>query len=183
MKSDGPIVIFGGGSLGSAIARGFVLGGVPRNSIHIIQRNDIRREKLRQEGFDVWSALPERMDASLVLIVVKPKDVATACSQITLHISGNPIIISAVAGVSGEQLIELLGPDHLLFRAKFSILAEAGSLPIPVICCNEAANEKFPLLAQLIRPLGNLTRMPEAEMDVSGWYLSSLPCIILGGMM
>lgn len=183
MKRDKPIVIFGGGSLGSAIARGFVIGGVPRDSMQIIQRNEVRRGELQQEGFCVWPALPERMEASLLLLVVKPKDVEKACLQITRHISGNPIIVSAVAGVSGNQLFEILGQEYPIFRAKFSILAEAGSLPIPVTCCTNAANEKFPVLEQLMSPLGKLIQMAEAAMDLSGWDISSLPCIILGGMM
>lgn len=180
------IVIMGGGSLGSAIARALVQGNVSKDAITIVQRNHDKRKALEAEGFRcLESAIGNNVlsTASTVFLAIKPKDLAEAWGQLSACLVGTSSIISVIAGVTGDELLALFDKDYPLYRVKLSVLAEVMSGPVPLYCCNQTALDLVETTRQFLAPLGEVSLMSEIEMDMSGWDMSSLPCVLIGRLL
>ncbi len=173
------IAIIGGGKLGSAIARGFVKGGVPQEQLIITQRNPKKRSSLQKEGFRVVAELYAQSDISAIMVVLKPKDAISVLREIKTKCPVNVILMSAVSGMTGEAIRAIVGPSFPIFRLKFSVLAEMGPAIIPLSLGNALAEQSLLRVQELLKPLGTTAVVSEATMDMSGWDLSTLPAVII----
>ena len=177
--SQDKIAIIGGGKLGSAIARGFVKGGVPQEQLIITQRNPKKRSSLQKEGFRVVAELDAQSDISAIMVVVKPKDAISVLREIKIKSPVNVILMSAVSGMTSEAMTKIVGPSFPIFRLKFSVLAEMGPAIIPLSLGNAQAEKSLLRVEELLKPLGTTAVVSEATMDMSGWDLSTLPAVII----
>ena len=177
--SQDKIAIIGGGKLGSAMARGFVKGGVPQEQLIITQRNPKKRSSLQKEGFRVVAELDAQSDISAIMLVVKPKDAISVLREIKIKCPVNVILMSAVSGMTSEAMTKIVGPSFPIFRLKFSVLAEMGPAIIPLSLGNAQAEKSLLRVEELLKPLGTTAVVSEATMDMSGWDLSTLPAVII----
>jgi pyrroline-5-carboxylate reductase len=179
MMNQDKIAIIGGGKLGSAIARGFVKGGVPQEQLIITQRNAKKRSSLQKEGFRVVTELDAYSDICAIMVVVKPKDAISVLKEIKIKCPVDVILMSVVSGMRRSAIRAIVGAEYPIFRLKFSVLAEMGPAIIPLSLGNAQAEQSLLRVEELLKPLGTTAVVSEATMDMSGWDLSTLPAVII----
>ena len=110
--------IIGGGNLGSAIAEGLVKTEAIRNGNISITRRKIQLiNHLKEKGVNVLSDNVSAVkDADIVLLVVKPYQLADILTEIKPFLKPEMIIVSMVAGFSLSSIEAIIGDRIPLFR-------------------------------------------------------------------
>jgi len=110
--------IIGGGNLGSAIAEGLVKTEAVRNdNITITRRKTHLIGHLKEKGVKVLTDNVSAVnDADIVLLVVKPYQLADILIEIKPCLKPEMIIISMVAGFSLLSIEAIIGDNIPLFR-------------------------------------------------------------------
>ncbi len=113
------IAIIGGGNLGSAIARGLVYtSAVPAEMIYVTRRRVEMLTSLAGLGISVSNDNAAAVkDAAIVLLAVKPYQIAEVCEALNGHIADNAILVSLAAGVDLKKLMQITAGKNAIFRA------------------------------------------------------------------
>ena len=113
------IAIIGGGNLGSAIAEGLLKSKFARASqITVTKRNTATLEALKEKGIIITNDNNKAVDESdVVILAVKPFQVADVLSGIKTQLTKNKVLISVVTGVLISEMENIIQPGIPLFRA------------------------------------------------------------------
>lgn len=112
------VAILGAGSMGTILASGLLRAGWQTDDLVLAVR---REERARRVEFDtgirtVLDAAEAAVGREVVVIAVKPKDVASLLEQIAASLTTDQTVVSLVAGVS-TGLFELSLPGVPVVRA------------------------------------------------------------------
>ncbi len=104
-SSVGRIAILGGGVMGETLLATLLSAGQNPSSIAVAEKNAERAEVLRAtHGVDVTDSRSAVSVADLVLIVVKPQDVADLLPDVSGSLRTGAIVASFAAGVRTDQI-------------------------------------------------------------------------------
>jgi pyrroline-5-carboxylate reductase len=111
--------IIGGGNLGSALAEGLIkTESINNENISITRRKIHLIGHLKDKGVNVLSDNVSAVkDADIVLIVVKPYQIAEILNEIKPVLNAKMIVVSMVAGFSLSSIEAIIGGQIPLFRA------------------------------------------------------------------
>ena len=94
------IAVLGGGVMGETLASGFLRHVVPRPRVLIAERRLERAEELeRSLGVTIAPAVDAVRGSDVVVLVVKPQDMATLLEEVGESIEPGTVAISIAAGV------------------------------------------------------------------------------------
>jgi pyrroline-5-carboxylate reductase len=112
------IAIIGGGNLGSAIAEGLIkTQAISNDNITITRRKTHLVNHLKDKGVNVQSDnVTAIKEADLVILAVKPYQLADILTEIKQHLKPEMIIVSMVAGFSLNSIEANIGNKIPLFR-------------------------------------------------------------------
>lgn len=110
-------VFIGGGNMATAI-----LGGlVPKQAasqFHVIDPSDTAAQQMAKLGITCTSQWPDGLQASCVVLAVKPQIMKEALQAIACQLHGQELLISIAAGVSTGQIMQWAGqPSARVVRA------------------------------------------------------------------
>ena len=110
--------IIGAGNMGGAIVRGLLKSGyIEASGISIADPKQKSIDKMLAEGVNASKDnLQAVKGAELIILAVKPYHVENVINQIKPELSSDKILISIVAGVSLDDLKELVGVEMPIFR-------------------------------------------------------------------
>lgn len=167
MKDIAKIAIIGGGNLGVAIAKGLKAAGF-KGSLVVTRRRKHLIESLTEQGIAISSDNMEAVsEASIVFLAVKPKHLDNILREIQPSLQpGKTILISLATGVSFQHMHEVLGADHVLFRAMPNT---AISIRESMTCLSSsnASKEQETMVTTLFNNLGETLVIPEDLMAAS----------------
>lgn len=117
MKTN--VAILGGGNLGSAMAKGLAHKRAKKKyHTTVTRRNESLISHLQEKGIAVTSDnIKAVKDSTFLILSVQPGQTETLINEIKPVLDPEKhIIISAVTGVSDEEIAELAGPDFPIIR-------------------------------------------------------------------
>jgi pyrroline-5-carboxylate reductase len=118
--NDIPIAILGGGNMGRALIGGLIARGAAPSSIGVGESDADKREQLTREC-SVRAFADNRMavtDARVIVLAVKPQDVAAALAPLSdVFAGGERVLLSVAAGVRVEALRHFGGSGAPIVRA------------------------------------------------------------------
>jgi pyrroline-5-carboxylate reductase len=113
------VALVGVGGLGGALARGWLATGVAPSDLTLCDVDE-QRARAQVEGaacaFHTSAGAAVR-GADVVLLAVKPNDVAAALDQLGAQLDAHTTVISVAAGVTHKRLRSALGAHGQLVRA------------------------------------------------------------------
>jgi pyrroline-5-carboxylate reductase len=142
--------------------------------------SDIHLEQLEpygKRGIHTTSSnreLAERSD--LVLVAVKPWDVAHVLAEISPAIEGKAVA-SVAAGVSIARISEKLPQGTAVLRAMPNVCASVG-LGSAVVTANEAGRATLPTVMDIFRHVGDVMELPERLFDAATALHGSGPAYV-----
>ncbi|MBR6877502.1 MAG: pyrroline-5-carboxylate reductase [Neisseriaceae bacterium] len=93
-------------------------------SIHVVERYPEQRETLVQRfGVSVSETLPTLQKDDVLLLAIKPQDMAAACANIQTN---GALVLSIAAGLSVDTLSQYLGGTHRIVRIMPNTPARVG---------------------------------------------------------
>lgn len=162
------IAIIGGGNLGTAIAEGLIKSGfVQPEHIIITKRNTRTLRHLEEKGILVSSDNKEAVHyADLVLLCVKPFQVNDVLTEVKEQIRSSHVVVSAVTGVTIEQIEKIIGTNISIVRAMPNT-AIAIQESMTCISYRQVKREQLEYVEDVFNQLGQVTTIDEKLMDAS----------------
>jgi pyrroline-5-carboxylate reductase len=117
------ICFYGAGSMAEAIFRGLIEAGLSKaDRITVLNRRNADRLKELHQRYGVVPAMEEqaKQDAlrtsDIIVLGMKPKDSAAALRSLAPLLRPEQLIISAIAGLSIDTIVTLLGGNRAIVR-------------------------------------------------------------------
>jgi len=170
-----PLLVVGGGRMGSALVRGLLASGWDPSAVTIAEVSAERRGALEAElpGVAVRDAVPA---ADGAILAVKPAAAEDACRA--LSGTGARRILSIVAGVRIALLESWSAPSVAVVRAMPNTPAMVGA-GVAAVAAGSAAGEPDLVWAEsLLGAVGHVVRVPEAALDAVTGLSGSGPAYV-----
>jgi len=184
---NGRIFVVGAGSMAEAFVRGITeRRAVAAERIQVVNRHRSDRKKLLTDlyGVQAVEGFSEAAGADLIVLAVKPGDVAGALRSLSPYLDGQPIL-SFAAGVTLSHL-------RVLVERKSPVIRTMPNIPVAVLAGATAvsfAEEVQPsdrdLVRFLLEQVGKVVEVPEPLMDAATAFSGSGPgfvCYFLEAM-
>lgn len=117
---DATIGFIGGGNMASSLIGGLLADGVPAGRLQVSDRDDGRREQLRENfGIEVREDNEALVGSSdVVVLAVKPQSLRAVCEAIAPAVARRkPLMVSVAAGVRSGAITDWLGGRAAVVRA------------------------------------------------------------------
>ena len=166
------VCFLGTGSMGSAVMQGLIAAGHPKELISATTNSKASAEKLRNQGISAMSVEESgdanslmAGDADLIVLGVKPYQIATVLKEIKGQIGKNAVVISMAAGISLDAIAQELPENPNLVRTMPNTPALVGKgvtgLSVAASCSREAAEAAASLFAEV----GAVIEIPESMIN------------------
>lgn len=162
------IAIIGGGNLGTAIAEGLVKSGftLPEH-IMVTKRNISTVQHLENKGILVSDSNEEAVRyAQLLILAVKPFQVADVIKGISRHLTDKHMLLSVVTGVALDELQQHCGRSLALVRAMPNT-AIAIQESMTCVCYRNCDQDQQDYVHDLFSQLGKVVTIEEKLMDAA----------------
>jgi pyrroline-5-carboxylate reductase len=161
------IGVLGTGNMGSAMVKGWLRCGDEAIRLIVWDKVEASMRRLLSEGpISAAISLADLVERSdVVLLVVKPKDAPEALGAIAPLLGEGQPLISAMAGVSLEQMRLYVGPRPTLFRVMPNLGVELGVGVIAVAAGQGIRAARIQQIVNLFNALGVTESVPESMLD------------------
>jgi pyrroline-5-carboxylate reductase len=116
MAMELTVGIIGVGNMGEALLSGLLKSGTPTSNIVYAQRSDERASYISSTYGIARQSLAITASADIVLICVKPKDIAAICEQIKGSLKKGAVVVSVAAGKTIAGIQSIVGDDVAVVR-------------------------------------------------------------------
>ena len=109
------LTLIGAGKMGMALARGWLQGGLPAQSLHLVDPapHGSVVEFAQARGVSIGPAAPES-PAGILVIAVKPQVVDQVFPALRRSVNDETLVLSIAAGISVRRLSEGLGTRRVI---------------------------------------------------------------------
>lgn len=160
------IAILGVGAMGSAVLGALVADGIPPGQIKATTLDpDAGQAARRQYGVEVVDNLEAVRDAEVVVLAVKPADVAALLAEIGPGLADAVLVISLCAGVSLARLEGWLPPGTSVVRVMPNVPALIGAGMSAVSPGRACPPEQLERAVRLLSSCGEVVVVPEHQQD------------------
>jgi pyrroline-5-carboxylate reductase len=168
--------LYGMGALGHALLSGWLNAGFAPEDVCGVERDESRAAKVRDEyGIRIGTARQAAEHADAVVLAVAPEAVLELLLEIGEALDRDCVVLSLAAGVDTGLLEEHLPSGVAVIRAMPNTAVAAGA-GMSVLSPGADADEEHLLRAeQLLRPGGEVLRVPEALQDAATALSGSAP--------
>jgi pyrroline-5-carboxylate reductase len=170
------ISLFGVGELGHALLSGWLAAGVPSADIRGVERDDRAAAQIEATlEVRMVSALEAAEDADTVVLAVPAEAVPDLLTAIGARLDPDCLVLSLAAGVP-IALMERYLPERTPVVRAMPNTAVSAREGMCVLSSGPDADEEHILRAeQLLRPVGEVIRVPEDQQDVAAALSGSGP--------
>jgi pyrroline-5-carboxylate reductase len=174
------IAILGAGKMGEALTSGLLRAGVvgPGDILAAVRRDERAKQLRDGYGIEVMSAAEAAGLAQTLVIAVKPQDMAVLLDEISPVVTPATLVISVAAGITTAFIGSKLRGDVPVVRVMSNtpvLVDEAMSVISPG---RHATEEHLRRAEQLLRPVGKVLRIPEAQQDAATALSGSGPAYV-----
>jgi pyrroline-5-carboxylate reductase len=174
------VALLGGGRMGEALAVGLTDSGWPAEDIAVADVDTDRRRVLEQRlpGVRVVpSAAWAVADADVVVVAVKPEEVAAVLETARPALRERALVLSIAAGVTIARL-EAAVPGHPVVRAMPNTAALVGRGAAAISGGTAATVADLNLAARVLGSVGIVERVPEKLLDAVTGLSGSGPAYV-----
>lgn len=160
------LALIGAGVIGETIIASLVRNDYDPRSIVIVEKRAERVAELEQ-AYGVRSAdLPEAVaEASIVLLIVKPQDMASVLDSVAPHVRADATVVSLAAGVTVERIEQALGDGIAVVRVMPNTPAVVGLGMFVASAGSACDDERLEAALDLLRGSGEVRVVPEEQQD------------------
>jgi pyrroline-5-carboxylate reductase len=166
--------------MGEALAQGLIDAGWDSDSIAIAEIDGERRRVL-EERFPGMRVVPSpawaAADADVVVIAVKPGDVAAALEACAPILPDHALVLSIAAGVTLAD-VEAGAGDRPVVRAMPNTGALVGKGAAAISAGAHADESHLELAEKVLGAVGTVVRVPEAHLDAVTGLSGSGPAYV-----
>ncbi|MDB6452298.1 pyrroline-5-carboxylate reductase [Falsirhodobacter sp. 20TX0035] len=156
------LVLLGCGKMGSAMLAGWLEGGLPPASVHVMTPNP--SDWLKGTGVHINGAVP--LDAAIALLAVKPQKMAEALPRLAPLGGGATLFLSVAAGLTLARYEAMLGAGTPVVRAMPNTPSAVGRGITALVANSQVTEADMQLAEALLSAVGDTVRLEhEDQMD------------------
>jgi pyrroline-5-carboxylate reductase len=173
------IAVLGAGKMGEALVSGMLRAGRPPAGILAAARRPQRAVELHDRyGIEVVTAAEASKAADILVLTVKPQDMAALLDEIAPHVPSSRLVISVAAGITTSFIERRLAEDVPVVRVMSNTPVLVDEAMSVVSAGSHATDEHLRLTEELLRPVGRVIRIPESQQDAATALSGSGPAYV-----
>jgi pyrroline-5-carboxylate reductase len=173
------IAVLGSGKMGEALISGLLRAGRPPAGILAAARRPQRSAELRDRyGIEVVTAAEAAKAADILVLTVKPQDMAALLDEIAPHVPADRLVISVAAGITTSFIERRLAEDLPVVRVMSNTPVLVDEAMSVISAGSRATDEHLRLTEELLRPVGRVIRIPESQQDAATALSGSGPAYV-----
>jgi pyrroline-5-carboxylate reductase len=180
------ICFIGTGSMGSAVLQGLVASGYDKKLISATTRSEASAAKLREQGISALaietSADANQLlasDAQLIVLGVKPYQIADVLTQIREEIDKEAVVISMAAGIELKTMAEKLPKQKNLIRTMPNTPALVGKGVTGLVGAQSASKDAIEASKALFETVGEVVEIEESQINALSAISGSGPAWLM----
>ena len=166
------IAFIGTGSMGSAVLDGLIAAGHPKALISATTRTEANAKALRDRGISALAGetSPDANalmagDADLIVLGVKPYQIADVLQELKGEIGKNAVVISMAAGIQLKTMAAILEDNPNLIRTMPNTPALVGRGVTGLAPSATASQAAIEAASDLFEAVGTVVRIDEEKID------------------
>jgi pyrroline-5-carboxylate reductase len=160
------LAFVGGGRMGEALIAGAVRGSVDAADVVVVEPVVDRCAFLVEEyGVRATVDIDAVADAEIVVLAMKPDQVAAACTQLSPHLRDGALVVSVAAGVTTAALEKVLPEGTAVVRVMPNTPAFVGEGMSVMSPGRQATDKDLDRAEALLAGVGKVLRVPESKQD------------------
>lgn len=176
------LAVIGAGSMAEALISGIVDNKLlNKEQIWVTNRSNEEKLQQLQEEYGVNTSYNTKevlQYADLVILAMKPKDVASAMVQLKSLLTSDMLIVSVLAGVSIESIERLAEKPLSIVRAMPNTSAAIGKSATALAVNERVTSDQMGLVQSLFETVGLTTFVKEEQLDAVTGLSGSGPAYI-----
>jgi pyrroline-5-carboxylate reductase len=178
-KTSPVIAILGAGKMGEALLSGLLRAGRPPARILAVARRAQRATELAERyGVKAASAAEAAKVADILVLTVKPQDMAGLLDEIATSVPAGRLVISVAAGITTSFIERRLAEDVPVVRVMSNTPVLVDEAMSVISAGSHATDEHLRLTEELLRPVGRVIRIPESQQDAATALSGSGPAYV-----
>ncbi|MBB6346617.1 pyrroline-5-carboxylate reductase [Nonomuraea muscovyensis] len=162
------IAILGTGKMGEALLSGLLRAGFKPDDVVATARRPERARALRDTyGVRTMSNPEAAKVAETLILAVKPQDMASLLAEIAPHVPADRLVITAAAGITTAFVEQRLGVEAPVVRVMSNTPIRFDEAMSVISAGAHAREEHLRHTEDLLRPVGKVLRIPEAQQDAA----------------
>lgn len=160
------IAILGGGVMGETLLSALLRAGHSPSDVVVAEKFEERAAELRAtHRVEVVDPAPAVEGADVVLVVVKPQDVAAVLGQVADVVGSEAVVVSLAAGVRTDVIEAALPAGTAVVRAMPNTPALVGQGMFGISPGATCSDEQLALVASLLETGGVVATVEESAQD------------------
>ncbi|MDF2847427.1 MAG: proC [Oerskovia sp.] len=182
-ETSGPtpsLAVLGTGVMGETVLAGALRAGWPASEVVATVRRPERGQELHERhGVTTTTDNGEAVrGAGLVVVAVKPKDVAALLAQVSEHLGEDTVVVSVVVGLSTGFYEDRLPAGTPVVRVMPNTPSVIGAGVSAVSGGSAASDDDVALVERLLGQTGLVVRVAEKDQDAVGALSGSGPAYV-----
>jgi pyrroline-5-carboxylate reductase len=183
MLTQKKICFIGAGAMAEAVVAGMLNNRIVKpGQIAITNRDDRFRLDELVYNFGVFADAEHReksiQEADILVLAMKPKDVAEALASIRHLTTSEQLVISVVAGISTDFITELLDHSAPIIRTMPNTSAVVGRSATGMCAGKTADDEHIAMAREIFEAIGMVVFTEEAKLDAVTGLSGSGPAYV-----
>jgi pyrroline-5-carboxylate reductase len=164
--SGSRVAVVGVGKMGETLLSGLLRSGKPADELVATVRRQDRGEQLRERyGIEVVPSAEAGKLAEVLILAVKPQDMAVLLDEIGPSIPADRLVVSIAAGVPTRSIERRLADGTPVVRVMSNTPALVDEAMSAISGGRHATAEHLARTEELLRPVGKTVRVPESQQD------------------
>ncbi|MEJ7705387.1 MAG: pyrroline-5-carboxylate reductase [Geodermatophilaceae bacterium] len=160
------LAIFGGGKIGEALVSGLLRGQRTIDSLVVSERHPERAAYLAETyGIRALSTVDAAAAVQVLLIAVKPQDIAQLLDDLAPHIRPAHLVVSVAAGIPTARIERSLPTGTPVVRVMPNTPALVDQAMSAISPGTHAGPEHLAVAETILASVGKVVRVPESQQD------------------
>ena len=160
------VAILGVGKLGEALLSGLLRAGRSPQDLVVTARRPERAQALTERyGVEVIGNHSAAKVADVLLLTVKPQDMGALLTELTGTVPSDRLVVSMAAGITTATIEAALEAGTPVVRVMSNTPVLVDEAMSAISAGSHAGEAHLALTEELLRPVGQTIRVPEAQQD------------------
>ena len=162
----GTIAVLGVGKLGEALVSGLLRAGQPVDTLLGAERHPERAQEIADRyGVRTPDPVEAAAEADVVLLAVKPQDMKALLAEISGALKPGALVVSMAAGITTAVVEAGLPAGTAVVRVMTNTPVFVDEAMSAVSPGSHASTAQLEQVEAMLRPVGKVVRVPEAQQD------------------
>lgn len=165
MSGVGSLAVLGAGKLGEALLSGLLRAGRKPDDVVVVVRRAERGAELGTRYGVRAVPVAGAAAADVLLVCVKPQDIEPLVTELAAHVTPESLVVSLVAGIPTSYYAKRLAPGVPVVRVMTNTPVLVDQAMSALSAGEHASEVHLARAEELLRPVGKVVRVPEAQQD------------------